>query len=313
VKRTRTIILPSLLLIAILAAGCGVGDPDGGGKVIANTGRLELAETPQRASAALDKSGGHRSTPTNLSGDLCYAILSLGELGPGMFSMTWLAPESTFPDGPESGVMSAVHFSLAQPENIGGHIVVPESESEMPSQHKIVRAELNFNYVDAEFQLGEPAQTYVVRTVYCTSFRADDAAEAMQKGDKLIKLPGETRFQWANQNGLSTSRADVADGLMQDATVTGYYSPDGKGNPDYIPVTANFHEELPVTYGQITDTGSVWTLSFDLSDAIVWSQDPATFQGPADIVNAFRLKFGPNRSTTQGEDDDGIRADLTIE
>jgi hypothetical protein len=78
-------------------------------------------------------------------------------------------------------------------------------------------------------------------------------------------------------------------------------------------MTANFHEELDVTYELITDTSKTWVLDFDLSDAIVWSADPATFTSPMDILEAFRLKFGPNRTTTQGEEDDGIRADLRIE
>ena len=237
--------------------------------------------------------GDYRFTPSNLAGDLCFAFLSPGNLGPGMFPMTWLAPDESFPFGPESGTDSTVSFDLASPVDISGKLRVPASEDYMPSVQKIIRAELYFNYVDATFTLNE--QEYTVRTVYATSWTADDVTGTMNQGDKLIKLAGGTEFFWANAAGTSADRSAVSSGLIQDVTVTAYIQP-SDGNQDYVPVTANFMEEFPVTYSLITDTTKVWTLEFILDGAIVldWAEDLATLTEPQDILAAFRLKFGPN-------------------
>ena len=311
-------IMESLVLsgLALLCLHCGEGDGRGG-KVIQNHARLEqLTETSQSMflfRAVGDEGAmGVRTSPDNLGGDLCYAILSLGDLGPGMYGMTWLAPEETFPNGPESGTCTTVQFDLANPVTISNSIVVPETADDMPDNPVISRAELNFNYVDAIFQINDTAPAYTIRTVYASTATAPDVTGAMKMGDKLIRLPGETEFKWANASGLSANRADVENGLYTDATVTGYEYP-GQGNPDYVPVTANFHKELPVTWDLITDTTQIWTLGFDLSNAIVWATDPATFTTPQEFVAAFRLKFGPNQTTTMGEEDDGIRARLRID
>lgn len=287
----------------------------GEGLVVTNQARLERAAPSRslpdvRTGGTGRDAGNFRTTPTNLSGDLCYAFLSLGELGPGMFAMTWLAPEDSFPNGPESGVRSNVTFDLAAPATITGQVYIPASEDDMPDSKQVIRAELNFNHVDATFILN--GQTYTVRTVYATSFTADDADGIMVQGDKLIRLPGETRFMWAGSDGLHAARAAAGSGVYQDATVTGYDQP-SEGNRDYIPVTAHFIEPFPVTWELLDDAAKTWTLEFILKDAIVWAADPSTLDTPESIVNAFRLKFGPNRSTTMGETDDGIRAVFSIE
>ncbi|MBU0935743.1 MAG: hypothetical protein KKC64_08990, partial [Spirochaetes bacterium] len=67
-----------------------------------------------------------------------------------------------------------------------------------------------------------------------------------------------------------------------------------------------------VDWDTLADTGKTWTLSFILENAIVWTVAPDTLTTPQAILDAFRLKFGPNQSTTYGEEDDGIRATLSI-
>ncbi|MBN2716583.1 MAG: hypothetical protein JXX14_12070 [Deltaproteobacteria bacterium] len=309
----KTLLVSSMALLCLC---CGEGD-DRGGKVVRNRAKLTkltaASQTPFLFRAIGDTAPmANRTSPANLSGDLCYAILSLGDLGPGMWAMTWLAPEETFPDGPESGTCSAVQFDLANPFTISNSVLVPETEGDMPSHQIIGRVELSFNYVDATFQVSDTAPVYTIRTVYASTATASDVTGIMQRGDKLIRLPGETAFQWANSAGTSTSRQEVETGLFADKTVTGYKFP-GQGNPDYVPVTANFYEELPVTYALITDSTKIWTLEFDLSNAILWENDPTTFTSPQAYVAAFRLKFGPNQTTTMGEADDGIRARLRID
>lgn len=319
-------VIAGILLLTTLILGCPMEEEGRDGVVVRNTARLERAEAsgpsaslqaPRSVtgtsvrSVSQDGDGKYRTTPDDLSGDLCYAILSLGDLGPGMFGMTWLAPESTFPDGPSSGVMSNVIFTLAAPTDISGYVVAPESADGMPSRQEIIRAELSFNYVDAVFSLGTPPIEYRIRTVYATTAEADDVSGTMRRGDKLIRLPDETVFKWASAAGLHDTRPET--GAYQDSTVVDAVFP-GDGNPDYVPVTANFPVPLPVTYALLTDPAKIWTLTFDLSDAILWGDtDPETLSSPEAIVAAFRLKFGPNQSTTYGEEDDGIQAALTIE
>lgn len=312
----KSIVKAIPMVLALCCLHCNL-ENDRSGKVIRNKARLEKA-VPQSLPQMIHRVVGSdspqpfRTTPSNLQGDLCYAILSLGELGPGMFGMTWLAPEETFPNGPEKGICSTVQFDLLNPATITSKVLIPETSADMPASEKIIRAELSFNYVDATFQVNDSSPEYTIRTVYSTTATAADVTGTMQQGDKLIKLPGETIFHWANATGTSANRSDVADGLFVDSTVVDYEHP-GDGNPDYIPVTANFFEELPVTHELLTDTAKVWTLAFDLEDAIVWNIDPADITSPQQYVAAFRLKFGPNQSTTYGENDDGIRAQLKIE
>lgn len=314
----RTVLSFTLCLgMSLLFFQCGIGEDEMAGKVVVNRARLEKLSTPgnplpEFRAAANEDAPGQRSTPVNLSGDLCYAILSLGELGPGMFGMTWLAPENTFPNGPHSGTCSTVKFNLSNPVTISSHIVVPETADDMPASQMIIRAELSFNYVDATFQVNGTSPEYTIRTVYASSATAPDVDGTMYRGDKLIRLPGETLFRWASASGTTTVRDAADSGIYTDVTVTDYQFP-GQGNPDYVPVTANFHEALPVTWQLITDPTQLWTLEFDLSDAIVWAEDPALFTTPEQYVAAFRLKFGPNQTTTMGEEDDGIRAQLRIE
>jgi hypothetical protein len=312
----RRFLLTGMLVVAtFLATGCDwFGD---GGTVIQNSARFTKASVPL-GSIAPDPSvaeprvvdPGTQAGATNLVGDLCYAILSLGDLGPGMFAMTWLAPADTFPNGPTSGTSSTVQFSLASPSVVSGQILVPTRPADMPTRQQIIRAELAFNYVDATFDVaGTLDGTFTIRTVYATTATAPDTTGTMYRGDKLIRLPLESAFQWASAAGLATTRPTTP---YQDATVTdAVYA--GDGNPDYVPVTANFPTALDVTHDLITDTSRVWTLSFDISSAIVWSTDPDAITAEADLVEAFRLKFGPNQSSTSGETDDGIRASLTIE
>lgn len=318
---------PTLALLLLLG-GCsptGSGDEgDGGGsrdgRVIASSSRLEKLSPPPElrrgpgdtAAGAIEIiNGQHRSTPDNLSGDLSFAILSLGELGPGMFGMTWLAPPETFPFGPQTGCLSTVLFDLANPATITNQIFVPASASDMPPLRQIIRAELSFNYVDATFTIGESQQTYVIRTVYGESMTGPDVSGTMYMGDKLILLPGETQFQWANTTSTNPERSAVAEGLIREPTITEYVFPTEHRN--YIPVTANFLQNLLVDYELITDPEKVWTLRFDLGNAIVWREDPSTLSTPQELLDAFRLKFGPNQSTTYGEEDDGIRATLTVD
>lgn len=299
---------------AVLLYGCSLFGPESG-LVIDNKARLETAASSRSMlprTVAQDSSravSGFRSTPESISGDLAWAFLSLGDLGPGMFPMTWLAPEDSFPETPESGSVSNVVFDLADPVTISAKVLIPASASDMPERQEILRAELNFNYVDTTFVLGD--QTYTVRTVYTTSFTATDVEGTMRRGDKLIRLPGETDFKWADNNGVYLTRVDASDGPYQDSTVTGYVQPP-EGNQDYIPVTANFPQSLPVDWDTLADTGKTWTLSFILENAIVWTVAPDTLTTPQAILDAFRLKFGPNQSTTYGEEDDGIRATLSI-
>jgi len=196
-----------------------------------------------------------------------------------------------------------------------GKIKIPSSEGEMPSAKQIIRSELMYNYVDTTFKLTGTSGVdgeYTVRTVYSTTATADDVTGTMEKGDKLIKSSAESRFKWCNSGACSETRSAVSTGIYQDSTVTGYVHP-SDGNPDYVNVTANFPTAVDVTYSQLTDSAKVWTLDFSVTNGIVWASLPNTFSSVQSILNSFRLKFGPNQSTTQGEEDDGIRASLSIQ
>lgn len=317
---TKRITWVTALSAAALISGCGSSD-----RVVPNNARLlssslapALAPSSGRAlraavAATACDDAATRCTPQNVTGDLCYAFLGLGQLGGDYFPMTWLAPESSFPDGPRSGTCSSVQFDLLASTSVTGRIKIPGAAGDMPASQAIIRAELMFNYVDVEVALPDPlAGTWTVRTVYATSATAPDVDGAMQKGDKLLRTAGEAAFRWCNASACSGRRDEVAAGIVQDRTVTDAVHP-GQGNPDYVNVTANLYPEVPVSYGLLEDGSKTWTLDFSVTDAVVWAAPPATFTGEPSMLAAFRLKFGPNRSTTMGEADDGISGALTIE
>lgn len=315
-----------IFVLGLFLARCGEGRDGGIGQFIENAAVMTSSTLNTFSSSSSEPgvqvtatcaSANTRCTPENLSGDICYAIYGMGELGEGFFSGLWLWPEDmTDPEEElQSGACSATTFDLSASTTFNGSVNIPESESEMPSNKQIIRMELSFNYLDAKISINNGAldNTFVVRTVY-----VDDPDAAWEQGDKLYRLSSETEadFKWCNSTTCSTTRSDVATGIIQDATVT-EYEHNGDGNESYIPVTANFGENgvdaYDVTFAQLADTTLTWTLDFDVSDAILWSEAPSTFTNVREMLTAFRLKFGPNQSTTQGEEDDGIHASLTIE
>lgn len=74
----------------------------------------------------------------------------------------------------------------------------------------------------------------LVRTVFVTEATAADVAGTMRRGDKLVKLPGDSRFRWCDASGCSEDRDAVAAGVIAEPKLVDYVFP-GQETPPATP------------------------------------------------------------------------------
>lgn len=300
-------ILVALFVFSL--AGCNNGGSNG--QLVANNAKLVKSDSSVTRVACTGAVTA--CSPTNLQGRIYSASVMLGPLGDSAYGMTWLGATDDIINDPSTGKGGTLEFNLTDQTTFSGKISIP-TEAKMPSPPTISRAELNFDYVDATFTLSGTTGVdgaYTVRTIFVTDTTVDDVTGTLYRADKMVKAPGETAFKWCNATTCSADRTAVATGLLTDSTLKNYQHP-GQGNLNYPPYSVNLKEDLSVTYAQISSTTNVWTLDFDLASAVQFEAMPSTFDSVSDVVQNFKLKYAPNSSSSQGSDDDGIRATLTI-
>jgi len=228
------------------------------------------------------------------------------------FGMTWLGANDEVIKDPSTGKGGTLVFNLGEETTFSGKIAIP-SEKEMPTPPTIDEVELNFDYLDVSFTLtgtsgGTADGDYVVRTVFVSEATVEGFTDTLLRGDKLVKGPGETTFKWCNTMACSATRTTVATGLLVDSDLVDY-EPAAQGNPAYPPYSVGLTETLTVTHAQIASVTNVWTLDFDLANAIQFTAAPSTFANVRDVVNNFSVKFDPTSESAETR----IKAALTIE
>lgn len=254
-------------------------------------------------------------TPLDLEGRIFSGNAMLGELGPGARALTMLGASDEVLENPSHGIGGTLYFSLMEKTVLAGKYYAP-AEEDMPSNPIITRMEFNYDYLDATVKLSGTADTnldgiYIVRTVFVTRATAEDVNGEMQQGDKLLRKIGETQFRWCNTSGCSTTRSDVATGLIQETKLVEYIYP-GQGNENYIPFTVPVDNELKLSYEKLTAEGNTWSVDFDMTNAIKWHQAPSTFNSEGSILSNFELDYIPDQQHGDGSQPE-ISVTLTID
>lgn len=317
-KNTSILFSTAFSLAALGLSGCGEGH---GGSTISNASRLISSDysssvlSTQTVAACVPIES--LCTPSGVSGQIYAASAMIGEaanggLGQGAYAMTFLADSADVINRPDLGKEGSLTFDLTSPTVFSGLISIPDEDS-FPASPYMPRVELMFDYMDTEFSFdshGTPSfnDTWTVRTVFVNSITVGGLE--LQGGDLLIKK-GSGDWQWCTSSaGCTTTRPDSPiqwNTVVEALAAAGSY----EGNSNYASYAVSFTEGLTPTYAEISDTTRLWTLDFDVTDAIDWAQAPSTFTGPEDILENFSI---PYSCTYDGcpASSAGIDATLTI-
>lgn len=264
--------------------------------------------------------GTTRCTPRNLAGRIFSAGVLWGRPGPGASMIDLLAPPAgkggpgRGGDGWDGALGGTQEFSLVDATMVATGYEVPDEDGE--PRRPIERVELQFDFLDASlaFEPGSgplAGRSFVVRTVFAESAEAGDTAGTMRRGDKLLRADGETSFRWCNASGCATERAAVEDGLVREAKLVGYERP-GQGNPNYVPFVVPLVPQVEISHERLATEGNTWSVSFDMTHAVVFRESPAQLTGDAALLDAFELSYEPAKGQGTGERTE-ISARLTVE
>ena len=293
-------------------------DDHHGGQVVKNSSKIistQLSLVEGSPCAASSKT----CTPSNLSGRIFAAGALLGKEQDGTknYNMTFLADSEEVINNPSdpSHPEGKNTFNLESPLVFSGLISLP-SEEFMPETPVITRIESYFDYIDASFSFSAVevlAENFVVRTVMRKTAKADDVNGVMMLGDKLIRKEGESNFRWCDEvscEHLTRPENPIQENSLLKIDEANDLQP---GNPDYALYSIDLKQKQGVTvsYEEISDVTRLWTLDFDITNALSFTLVPEEFSSELDIVQNFSLEFGCNTEDCELSDN-RITATLTI-
>lgn len=311
-------IYTALFGTGIVAGACGMFG--GGGEVIKNSSQLTStllvnnayqtqAVTPCLASATT-------CTPEGFAGRVYAASAMLGEeanngLGEGAYGMTFLADNADTINRPDQGKFGTLTFDLTSPSVFSGLISIP-SEDQMPSSPYMPRLEIAFDYLDAKFELSGHSDTslnteWTIRVIMVKDGTIGDLA--VTGGDLLIKQGASGTFQWCSSAGCSTTRPSSPYTLTS-AVQALATAATREGNTNYAYYSVDLATPLRPTFSEISDTTRLWTIDFDIENAIQWTAAPSTFTAAKDFLANFKLPYACNYDGC--DQSGGITATLTI-
>ena len=315
----KLLTLSSISTVSIVIGACGLFG--GGGSTIKNSAQLQstLLVNNNLQFQAVDPclATATTCTPDGFGGRVYSASVmieeagSSGGQGPGGYAMTFLAATEAIIDKPHEGKTGSLLFDLTSPTVFSGLISIP-SEDDMPKSPSVPKVEIAFDYIASKFTLSGHSNTefnteWTVRTIMVKDDTIDGLA--VQGGDLLIKQGATGTFQWCDSSGCSTTRPTSPHRL---ASAVGAIAEAGtmQGNPNYAYYSVDLTAALTPTYAEISDVTRLWTLDFDIANAISWTAAPSTFSTVEDFLANFKLPYACAASTcdTTG----GIEATLTI-
>ncbi len=314
----KLLTLTSLSTVSIVLGACGLFG--GGGKTIKNSAQLQSSilvnNNLELQAVAPCLATATTCTPDGFGGRVYAAGAMMEEegqsgQGAGGYSLTFLAATEAIIERPDEGKTGSLLFDLTTPAVFSGLISIP-GEDDMPKAPNVPKVEISFDYIDAKFTLSGHSDTafnteWTVRSIMVK----DDTIGglAVQGGDLLIKQGAEGTFQWCDSAGCSATRPTSPHRL---ASAVGALAEAGSrdGNPNYAPYSVALSTALKPTFAEISDTTRLWTLDFDIENAIGWTAAPSTFTTVEDFLANFKLPYACSASTcdTTG----GIEATLTI-
>ena len=166
--------------------------------------------------------------------------------------------------------------------------------------------EFYFDYLDTTITLSGTSDaqsmddTFVIRTVFAETATETDVSGTMMQGDKLIRSSAETTFRWCNNTTCSETRDDVESGIIQDIGLVNHEFP-GQGNPNYITFSVPVTNDFSVTHAQLVTPGSWWDVTFDMTNAILFSSAPSAVDSRSTLLNIFSLDYNPDQENTTQE------------
>jgi hypothetical protein len=314
-KNKISVVLGSVGIVALFVS-CG----GGGGQVISNSALLLSTDYSglNFQTVAACGSSATTCTPSGFKGRVFAASTMLsenGELGKDTtgYAMTFLADSDAVIERPDVGKTGSLTFDLTAPATFSGKISIP-TEDQMPANPGLSRVEIAFDYIDSTFELsglGVTAlnKTWTVRTIFVNSDTI--GGKAVVGGDLLIKeaAAAETEFAWCNASGCSTTTKPTSHHTLASAIAALAGAATREGNPNYAYYSVDFPEVVSTTYAEISDATRLWSLDFDITNAIKWTAAPSTFTTIEDILANFKL---PYFCPDTGCDSSGITASLTI-
>lgn len=289
---------------------------DEGGTIVGNSSKIKGSKLSLVAAAPCSESATS-CTPSNLSGRIFAAGALIGQNSDGEknYNMTFLASSEEVINDPSdpSHPPGEMTFDLLSPVVFSGLISIP-SEEDMPLPPVVSRIESYFDYVDTAFVLSGTStldDSYVIRTVMRKTAIESDVTGTMKLGDKLIRKSSEEKFRWCDASSCDHSKRPEKP--LQDENILAIDSKNDSqpGNPDYALYSIDFTKNLTVTYEQISDPTHLWSLDFDVSNAISFKAVPSTLSNEVALVTNFSLAFGCNTRDCE-TNDNCIKATLSI-
>jgi len=314
--KKQIVAFASTLAVASLSVfiySCGEGR--GSGNVIANAAKLLSSDytTISTQSVTACTATSAECTPSGFGGRVFAGSTMLHSSGSdtGGYAMTFLAATEEIINRPDVGKTGSLLFDLTAPAVFSGKISIP-GEAEMPTSPVIKRVEFAFDFIDTTFTLENTANSasngdWIVRTIFVKDDTIDGLA--VVGGDLLIKPAASGTFEWCNSDGCSSTTKPTSH-FKTSSIVDALAITARDGNPNYGYYSVDFPTPLAVTFAEISDITRLWTLDFDVTNAIQWEANPSTFDSKQDILDNFSIPYACNFDGCP--DAEGISATLTI-
>ena len=248
-------------------------------------------------------------TPTNVTGKIYYSGITVGtvnsySVGPIVGD---IIDPSTITSFAEEDLLD---FDFGQQLAVGGGIVCCGG-SPYPADSEAIaqRIESYFGYIDVVFSLTETdgvtvelQGTHTIRTIY-----GDIDGTELKKGDLLYKGVNDSDFKWCttSEGCVHTTRPGNPIQNLVVATFSG--TPDQMGNqtiPAFAVQLPDAASKIQMTESQILNNSWAFTIDFNMTNGLVFSQDITTLTQVQELVAAFDLSADP------GNTDGGFMATL---
>lgn len=311
-----------LLFVGLVLFGCSSGGTDVSNPPVPTTTKL-ISSTLGGATTRgirLKKSistncGGDLATcltPDKVAGEVYYAGIMIGledgySLGPIVGDVTDPSVITAFlPDDLQD-------FNLGEQLEVDGGIVCCGGSPYPADSEAIAQSvDIYFAYTDVTFTLEEGngissalTGTHTIRTVF-----GDIDGTSFKKGDLLYKGTDSEAFVWCTEaDGCVFT--DRPASPVQNPDIADYAgSENGLGNQTIPTFTANLeegHEEIQITESQVLSNSFAFTIDFDMTNGVGFTEDVRTFTEIDKMVSSYRLAAKP------GSQEEGFTSTVTVE
>ncbi len=251
-------------------------------------------------------------TPDNVSGKVYYAGIMVGTGSTG-YSLGPIIGDVIDPS--QTGSFSPTElldFDMAQQITADGSMTCCEGSPYPPDEEAYARAvEILFGYVDVDFSLEDSSTNkavsgeHTVRTVY-----GDITGTEYKKGDLLYLDKEDNLFKWCTPEAGCTHVSRPENPLQYEDVANYSGTPDGVGNqiiPSFAAELPTDHPSIQLTESDVLSHSWMFTIDFDMTGGVVFTDNLTSTSTISDLVRAFRLAAAP------GSRESGFTVRLTAE